>query len=338
MDEQKPKNHSKYIFIILFILIIILSFKIIQPFITSILTAIVLAFIFYPLHDKLNKKVKNKSLSSSIMLIIIFLIILTPLVLAANILMGEAIHLYLYVKNLDVTLLAEPISKYLPAVNTEEYIKEALKEISSVIVNTLRNFVLSVPKLLLNLFIILFTLFYLFKDKERIFMGIKRILPIEKKHQEELINKFRVVTKAIIDGILITAVVQGIAGAIGFYIFKLPNPLLAGFIMAILSILAVVPIIGPFLVWFPAAVYLILTGNLINGILLLAYGSLVISTIDNILKPRLISKKTNIHPILILLGLIGGVNLFGIIGVVLGPLILSYLIVFTRFYQEKHSL
>ena len=101
------------------------------------------------------------------MLIIIFLIILTPLVLAANILMGEAIHLYLYVKNLDVTLLAEPISKYLPAVNTEEYIKEALKEISSVIVNTLRNFVLSVPKLLLNLFIILFTLFYLFKDKER---------------------------------------------------------------------------------------------------------------------------------------------------------------------------
>ncbi len=272
------------------------------------------------------------------MLVLILLIILVPLVLVANILLREAINVYLYVKNVDVTLLAEPISKYIPAVNTQEYIKEALKEISSLIVNTIRNFVLSVPQMLLNLFIILFTLFYLFRDKEKVLVGIKKILPIEKRHQEEMLSQFKIVTKAIINGILITAVVQGIVGAIGFYIFKLPNPLLAGFIMAILGILAVVPIIGPFLVWFPAAVYLILSGSLISGILLLAYGSLVISTIDNILKPRLISKKTNIHPILILLGLIGGVSLFGLIGVIIGPLILSYLIIFSKFYQEEYSL
>jgi predicted PurR-regulated permease PerM len=102
-----------------------------------------------------------------------------------------------------------------------------------------------------------------------------------------------------------------------------------------MTILAILPIVGPTLIWLPASVYLIITGSYIQGILLLAYGFLIISTVDNIIKPYLIGTKSKVHPVIILVGLIGGLKLFGLIGIIAGPLILSFLVVSINIYRKN---
>lgn len=176
-----------------------------------------------------------------------------------------------------------------------------------------------------------FVLFYSFKEGENIKQIIKDYLPINEKYKEGLINKFKETVNAITYGLIITSIIQGFVGAIGLTIFGVSNPILWGLVMAFL---AMVPLLGTGLVWFPAAIYKIYNGDLFNGIGLLLFGALIVSTIDNFLRPKLISKKSNIHPVVIMLGLFGGLALFGAVGIILGPFLLAIMILFFDIYKK----
>ncbi len=327
------KKNKAYSFIAILLILIIVSFKIILPFANAIFMAIILAFIFYPIFKKVNKKVRNRTLSSSIMLVIITLIILIPTIFVGNILLKETLNVYSSVIEIDRTVISKNLNSLTGnTIDTSNYVYEGLDEFSKVITDNVLDFLLSIPRKIFELLIILFILFYLFKDNKKIVQGFKEIIPVGKRHKEELLKEFKVVTKAVIFGLIITGLAQGVIGSIGFLIFGIPNPILWGVAMTILSIL---PLVGPSLVWFPASLYLIFTGSVITGSLLLAYGILVISPIDTLLKPKLISSKTKIHPIIILLGLVGGIKMFGLVGIVVGPLILAFSLIFLKFYKEK---
>ena len=144
---------------------------------------------------------------------------------------------------------------------------------------------------------------------------------------------------AVIYGSLIIAIAQGTLGGIGFFIFGLPSPLLWGVIMVFASLL---PYIGTSVIWLPASLFLIFNGYasmetalITKGILLMLYGIFIIGTIDNILKPKLIGDKSGLHPVLVLLSVIGGINFLGFIGVIIGPMIIAALVTFINIYEEE---
>jgi predicted PurR-regulated permease PerM len=326
----KFKNYPRYVFIALFIVLLILSFLMIKSYIVTILGAIILVYLFYPIYKKLNQKIKNKTISASLMLLLVITIIVLPIIFLINMMVNESLNLYQYVLSLDLSFLNTLTYQN----NLNYYVSNILSAISKYLFELLSKFVISIPGKILHIFIMFFVMFYLFRDGERFFEAIKKSLPLDKKYREKIVKEFKDVTKAIIHGELIASVIQGVIGGLGFYIFGIPNPLFWGFVMFILALL---PVVGPTLVWIPAAIILIFTGHIITGILLIIYGSLAMSLLDNILKPKLISKEAKIHPIIVLIGVIGGIKFFGIVGILLGPLILALLVIFIKLQRWKNA-
>lgn len=200
----------------------------------------------------------------------------------------------------------------------------------------------SIPRIILDFFIILFLTYYLFKDGKYFFFKVISLLPIKKTHQKSVIKTFNDVIYATVYGQIIVAVIQGAIGGIGFYIFNVGSPVLWTFVMIILSLL---PYFGSAIIWLPASLYMFIIGIsasnnslLLRGIGLFFYGLLIISTIDNIIKPKIIGDKAKIHPAFIFIGAIGGIALFGISGILLGPLSIAVLIVFSRIYEKREFL
>ena len=197
----------------------------------------------------------------------------------------------------------------------------------------------SIPIFILHLFILLFVMFFLFRDGKVFVDKIERLLPLKVRYRQHIFKKLSDMTYAVVYGSIIIAMIQGALGGIGFFIFGLSSPLLWGIVMVFA---ALIPYIGSTIIWFPAALMLIFNGYInlettlmIKGILLMIYGIFVIGTVDNILKPKIIGDKAGLHPILVMLGVVGGLSLFGFIGVIVGPIILAMLVAFVDIYEEE---
>ena len=203
----------------------------------------------------------------------------------------------------------------------------------SFLVRAAPDFLGSLTELVLGLFIMFFVMFYLFQGRRRSFDRFRELIPLAPNLKDKLIEEIKSVTWAVVYGQVMTALVQGTLGGVGFFIFGVPNPILWGFTMIILSFL---PVVGTSIIWVPAGILLILSGETFRGIGLLLWGGILVMNVDNFLKPRLISGRSNIHPVTVLLGVLGGLKLFGFIGLVAGPLILALLIALIRFYEEEY--
>ena len=318
MKGISKEQYSKYFLISFFVIVIILAFLLLKTLLAPLLVSVVTAYLFYPLYKKINLKIKNKSIVSLIMIIILLFLLTTPLVFIVNSLVGEATSLYNIVKSLDIQL--------------DPNIQEAVNEGLLYVVNVASSFILSIPNKILSLVISLFILFYLFRDGETILKKLKALIPLEKKQKDLLFDETKNIVGAVIYGLVLTGIIEGIIGAIGFFIFDIPSPILWGFAMMILTIL---PAVGTSLIWIPAGIIKLLNNDLFNGIGILIYGALIITSVETILKPRLIGKKAKIHPLIIILGVFGGLKLLGFIGIILGPLILAILTVLVKFIGKN---
>jgi len=219
------------------------------------------------------------------------------------------------------------------------YFDTTLKSASTKITESISDILFSIPIFFLDTFIVLFVMFFLFKDGNILINKIERIMPLKDKYREHIIKKLNDMAYAVIYGSIIIAIIQGTLGGLGFLILGLPSPLLWGIVMIFASL---IPYIGSSIIWFPAALLLIFNGYLnfetapiIKGILLIIYGVLVVGTIDNILKPKIIGAKGGLHPVLVLLGVVGGLKFLGFIGVIIGPIILAMLVTFIKIYEEE---
>jgi len=340
-----------------FAIVIYLSFLLIRPFITAVLGSIVLSYIFYPLYRKINKKIRNKNLCSFIVTVLIILLITVPLIFAVNKITREAYVSYVIVKQKMITGdlfgvdcqssdtflcgLSDKIKEMVSNPKIRVYLDDTLSRLAVFIAGVTSNFILGIPKLLLDIFIIFFMMFYLFKDGKKIVNKIKYCLPVKKDYQNKIYKKFNEMTYAVVYGNIITAMIQGLVGAIGFFIFGIHSALFWGLLMAFFALM---PYIGTAIVWVPAALFQITSGyfggNVAvfwKGIGLMIYGVIIISGIDNILKPKIIGDRANVHPVLVLIGVVGGVFLFGFVGVVVGPLILTLLMTLFEIYEEDKT-
>ena len=355
MKKIKPDIYSKYILIILFTFLVVLAFLIVKPLITAAIAACVMAYVFYPVYNKINKKIKRKNISALIASILVILIITVPFFFVVNLVSKETYANYIIVKqkiksgdlfDLDCDQsqnIACKISNFfkesISDPRVKYYIENTNQKITSFIVNSASTFLFSVPMLILKFFIMLFITFYLFKDGTEFLTKIGKLLPLKKQHQKNILKRFNDVIYAVIYGQLLIALAQGTLGTIGFFIFGVPSPIFWG---AVMTFFAFIPFIGTPIVWLPASLLLIINGfaqadNTIitKGILLILYGIFVISSIDNILKPKIIGDRAKLHPVLVLLGVLGGIKLFGVIGVIIGPLIFAILVASIKIYEEE---
>ena len=154
--------------------------------------------------------------------------------------------------------------------------------------------------------------------------------PLKDSEERQLLKNFISVSKATLKGSLVIAIIQGILMTIVFLVTGVPSPVIWGAITVLFSL---IPMVGAGLVWLPAGIIMLLLGNIWQGLTILIFGALVVSTIDNFLRPRLVGKETSLHPILVFLSTIGGIALFGLVGILLGPVIIVLFISLLDIYQ-----
>tara|TARA_Y100000310_G_scaffold246869_1_gene252311 strand:- start:14673 stop:15695 length:1023 start_codon:yes stop_codon:yes gene_type:complete len=327
------KTDQKPLFLILLLIILIVSYIIIKPFIIAILASIVLAYTFYPLYKKSSKIIKNKSLRSIILLLIIMGVLLTLTFFILNLLINESVSLFHTLRNVELSNIFDPLRNLFGEnVDLGLYIQETVNKGLNLILTSLSDLAFTIPQKAVSLFIILFMMYYLFKEGPSMIEKTMENLPLKKQHKETILNKLDSVMKATIYGTIVTAIIQGAIGTLGLIIFDVKSPIVWGLVMTVVSML---PYLGASIVWVPAALIKIFNNDLFNGLGLAIYGILIISLIDNLVKPKIISQKTKIHPITVLLGVIGGIQLFGFIGIFLGPVILSLIVALFEIYLTE---
>lgn len=305
-----------------------LIFLMLRSYLTYIIFSAILVLVSFPLYKKLKSKLKNRHLSAIILIISMLLLVIVPTFFLSLKLFTQAKDIF---TNIEIS--GEKISEKiysLAGVDVKENIKLLTSNIVSFTITNIFALTKTVTKLFIGLFIMLFTMFYLYIDSENITGKIKKLIPLNEKHTNYLITHTYNITQALLIGIFFTALLQGMFGGIGFFLFGIHNALFWGFVMAFLSL---IPFLGPHFVYIPASIFLMFKGNFLAGIGLLIYGIIVVSNLDNIIRPRIVRFRAKIHPLIVILGVIGGIALMGISGMIIGPLILALFLELVKVYN-----
>ncbi len=346
------REHIFLIFILfLTFLSIYLLYLILAPFLTSIIWAILLAIVFYPLFRKFQRLFGKKELLSALLMTLLVLIaIVLPFTLLMASLAGDVIDIYHQVEEMINTgqlqayiekLKEIPIFKWILAAlgqhidfseaNPLPLLLKNLNQISTFIFNQTTVLLKGLSTLIVGFFFTLLSLYYLFKDGSYLFGRLKEIIPLPSRERDLLIQRFKDMIYATIYGGILIAVIQGILGGLSFWILGLPSPIFWGSAMALFSF---IPIGGTALIWVPTAVILLIGGAVLKAFILLGLGVFVISMVDNLLRPFFISTRTNIHPLLLFFAVLGGIQAFGLIGLVAGPLIATLFLTLIEIYIQ----
>jgi predicted PurR-regulated permease PerM len=307
----------------------------------------ILAYFAYPLYKWINKHFSD-TIASLVVCVIILALLVVPAVFIINVLVEDSYTTFNLIKEkLSVGLLSECTNSLcqrvesliqLPSVKGQ--IQTVTEFLTSKVFQLGSQFLLSLPRFILNLFVMFFTLFYFLKHGKHFLVKISKYLSMQKKEYAYILSRLSEIVHGVVYGYLMVALIQGALGALGFLIFGVSSPFFWGLIMALF---ALIPILGTGVVWVPASLILFFDGMIqssnslmFKGIGLFLYGLLIVSTIDNILKPKLISEKAKVHPVIIMIGVFGGLLLFGPLGVIIGPLVLATTqVVFETYLNKK---
>lgn len=313
---------------------------ILLPFFGAIFWGTTFAILFSPLFRKLLIRLGGRrNLAAGITLLLCVLIVILPLTLVISSLVSEGTRLVqeLSAAPPDFGSYFQKLVQLLPdwLVGTLERqgwtnitllqsrLSEFLSQGSQLMLARVFNIGQDTFDFLVSFTIMLYLLFFLLRDGASVADGIRRALPISNEHQRLLVGKFTTVLRATVKGNIVVAVAQGALGGLIFWILGVQGALLWGAVMAFLSLL---PAIGAALVWAPVAIYLLLSGDIWQGITLIAFGALVIGLVDNVLRPILVGKDTQMPDYLVLISTLGGLALFGLTGFVLGPVVAALFI------------
>ena len=338
----------------IFIVIAVLAFLVVRPFFLSIIGGIIIAYIFYPAHKWLLKRIKSKGWSAFIVALLIILIFTIPIFIMVEAFAKDAYVSYVLVKQqLSSTIFSsQPCSQpgagcdfvnWIRSFTSNEqakfYFEDALNKLTQAAVTKANDFIVKIPSLLLQILVLIFVIYYVLKDGELFIKKAYKALPLKKVHYELIIGKMKDMTRSTIYGVLVVAFIQGAFAGLGYFLFGVKSPVLLGVLTALAALL---PIVGTAIVWGPTVIiyfFNAMSSNNSTGILmslgLLAYCIFPVSTIDNFIRPKIIGSKANVHPLLVFVGILGGVAAFGFVGILLGPIIITLFITFIDIYEEE---
>ena len=339
-------------FIICFGLVLYGSFLIFRPFFRILVWASVLTVVFLPLFDRLLRILRGRrTLAALLSCAIALLLFILPVTLILAGIASQSISLYHSIQdNLGAAgagvtsplqqLQNTPAVRWVlehaarwsgtPQLDLEEYAKESLARISRWVVSAGPMLLAGMGGMVTNFLLVFIAMFFLFRDGPALMAVVRATVPLPGEYREEIQRKFRDVSYATFYGSILTAIVQGASATILFWVVAVPSPLFWG---AVVSFVALVPIVGAFLVWIPMSAFFFLQGQSVRALILLLVGGLVVSSIDNILKPMIIQGRTDMHPLLLFLSVLGGMQVFGFLGILLGPLMVAILLSFLAFYR-----
>lgn len=309
----------------------------IHPYIISIFMASAIVFLIYPFFKAILGKVKNRSFASLIVTLIVMIFIIAPLYIVSLTLISQSSLLVQTGQNtLDTVDLGwctfdfcSNIEKNLRFVDLK--IDNLTGLVADYLSNSSYSLFDSLSTFFFNVFIFILSLFFFLKDGEKFVTYMRRIIPMKDSYKDSLFLRFKDVSMAVFGNNILVAIIQGSLVGIGFLIFGISSPF---FWAVIASFLALLPFLGAAIVWAPAAIFMILSGNYISGILLFVYGFFIVGLADNVARPLLLRKKIEVHPLLIFLSIFGGIEVFGFLtGIFLGPIIISLLISVLQLYK-----
>lgn len=349
---MKREQIVSYFFIALFIFIVYELFRIFSPFLHAIFWAAILAFAFYPLYRGiLDSARRNRTLAALLTTLIILLILTPPAVMILISLTEEAIELY---QRISASISREGLERFfsdIKAAATTEWAQQLWTRLEPFRQNMVSTLIAMTQKmgnltamqiaavtknvvlLVFNFFMVIFLLFFFLRDGAQIYQFMYDLVPMEQKNKKVLSEKMNETFSAVIRGQLLTAIVQGTLAGLTFWILQLPVPLLAGFLTFLTSM---IPVTGAATVWAPIAFWLFLTHQTTKAIILSVVGVFIISLTDNLLKPILIGEKTKLPVFLLFLGMLGGLKIYGLTGIFLGPVVLSLFFVLVKIYHEEY--
>lgn len=319
------------------LILVVLTFFLLKPFLIAILLGLMLALVLYPIFNWFVKKVKHKGWASFIVCVLLAVVIFVPLWFLLPILVKQSIQIFIASQQLD---LVTPFKNLFPSLFAYEQIGS---EMSSIIysfvtnitnsaMNILSDVVLNFAKITLQILVTLFVFFFALKDGKKLVDYLQSILPFEKEVEKKLFNSSKEITYSVLYGQVVLGVLQGIVVGIGFFAFGVSNAL---FLTIIAALAGIFPIIGTMIVWLPVVIYMMITGDPVGSIIGVAVFGVLSSLLENFVKPVFVAHRTNLHSALVLVGMIGGLFMFGILGIILGPLILAYLLIILEVYRNK---
>jgi predicted PurR-regulated permease PerM len=314
-----------------------------QPFFNVLLWAAVLAVVFYPLHRRIQERTTKPVVAAGVSTLLVVLLILLPVtfitVAVVRELSGAATAFQSSDRTLENSLppgavwLLDRAGQYIH-IDREAarvFMIERMQTWGTALAASTLVVVGGVVGAIVQMVLVVFTLFYFFRDGDRIVKAAYELVPLQRAQLQDIITRTKEVVGATVYGVLAISAIQGVLGTFIFWALGLPSALLWGVVMFFLSM---IPMAGAFLVWVPAAIYLALIGAYTKTIVLVVWGVVVIGSIDNVLSPRLVGRRASLHELLIFFAVLGGIQLFGVLGLVLGPVTVALTLALIEMARE----
>lgn len=335
---ETPKIGISFLSLLL-ILSLGLTLFLFLPSLEAIILGISLGVVFNPVYEKIKKATSEKEgLASILTVIIVLILVITPLTILG-------INFFQSISQIDFSAISKSellerlrdftketereIGVFVPGVSLD--FDQYIELIIGWIIQNINRLFFGLTNVIFAFFLSMFVLYYFLKDGTRLKKHFIRLVPLLPEHNEEVLLKLSLTAKSVLKGSLLMGIIQGFLTGVGFFIFGVPNPVLWGGVGVIASF---IPVFGTALVIVPGAAYLYFLGNGISAFGLIIWGLLLVGMIDNFLRPHLIERGVKIHPLLILLGVIGGLAVFGPMGFLIGPLIVSLTLVLFDIYPS----
>jgi predicted PurR-regulated permease PerM len=331
-------------FVLLLLLLISAVFlAMVWPFLMTIIMAGIFSALARPLYRWLNRRFGGRSsLAAAVTLLLIIFVVLLPLagllgaVTAEAIKVGETVRPWVQ-KQLsqpaEFSELLQKIPFYDRILPYKETILlkagELVGRFSSFLINSLSSVTVMTAQFIFMLFIFLYTMFFFLVDGERILNWIMRYLPLKQEDEERMLDRFTSVTRATLKGVAVIGILQGILTGAAFAVIGIPSAIFWGTVTAVMSL---VPGIGTAIVWLPASIILASSGHYGQAIGLFVFCSLVVGGLDNFLRPRLVGQDTRMHELMILFGTLGGIMMFGVAGIIIGPIVAALVVTVWEIY------
>jgi predicted PurR-regulated permease PerM len=331
-------------------LMLYLVYAVVAPFLASLCWAGVIGILTFPVYRRMRSRLYGReNVAAGVMTIVVVLLLVLPVVGLTFFIAKEAAIVYGFLERVTAdggqqvvdNITSHPLLK--PWLNRlESYVGPLdfsfdttvfpeMKQVATAILNYSKALVKNVFIIFIKLILIVIALFFIYRDGERFRQQLLSVIPLNDTHKQMLVDTVERVLMAVVYGVFLTCLVQGTLGGLGFWVTGLPSPVLFG---AMMSVSALIPVVGTALFWLPGAAYLLMTGDVVQGAGLIVWGFAAVSSIDNIIRPFFISGKAKLPILVVAVGGLGGLVTFGVIGVVVGPLLLALFLAIFDIYRH----
>jgi len=321
---------------VLLALLVFLTYQVFAPFLTALVWGIILSICFYPVHARIRQRLKRPNLAALLSTSLLIIVVIVPLLgvgvaftqqtvqMATN-LQNEWAEGRIPLERLWHNLRLETAWTWLQEYGVtketlQQTLRVSLQRVAGFAAAQMGHLAANILLFFFNLFVMLFATFYLFRDGPKLLDRLRRVLPLQKEQRENLIVIANDVLYASVLSSIVIAVLQGLLGGLLFWALGIQAPLLWGVVMGFLSLL---PLVGAWLIWLPAALFFVLEGSFLKALILVAVGAGLIGVVDNVLRPILVSGRARLNGLLVFISILGGIAAFGIVGIILGPILVA---------------